>query len=469
MLLALAVVILSYFESRLIVTWSGKQIFFLVITVLTTLVCLFSLRAVLYLLIIVVIAYPSFGQSYRIGGIEVAGLNIKIVEILYGVTMFSWVLQVVSRRIRLPGLKENLPIFALFLLILISAVVDILHYGRLQNTIMGLKSLSYYGLYFVVVSGLTDIKDIRRIHNVIIVGALLYCALVITMYLWRSNPIFLIFSSVAVEGNVETGRFGFRNDMIMPVIISLVMLRYVFSKNSRERFKWALSALPMILVLILSGNRTGWVFMVLSVIGPLALLLRKHEITPILFFRGVAVSCGIVLVMIGVLHVARGPEMFSKLSNRMKTFQSVSTDSSIVYRIKMVKKVTPGIMEHLVVGVGFSKYYYDPVSDEHFPGSTFDESHTRILRMFGLTGYAIFVWIFIWFFKKLLFIYRNAKDAFSKEFGITFLAFFPSMVILTFTRVYLVAYDVIFVFATIFALATVTASRLSDSDVAKVM
>ena len=124
----------------------------------------------------------------------------------------------------------------------------------------------------------------------------------------------------------------------------------------------------------------------------------------------------------------------------------------------------PGIMDNLILGVGPSRYYYDAKAETYRSGSTLDESHTHILRMMGLVGYALFVWIFISFSKKTLYIYRRAEDYISKEFAMTFMAFIPCMLFYTFTSKYLVTYDIIFIFAAIFACAETVSSGMRRQE-----
>jgi len=436
---------------------TGKQLLFLIIGLITTAVCFYSVRSGLYLLMLIVIVLPT-GNLSRVAGIELVGKNFKLPEIIYGLILLSWTFRILTKRMYMPEFRKNMPMYFLFLIIFISAVADILRFGQIQNTILGLKSLSYYGIYFVVVSAITDTKEVKRIHNIIIIGALLHSLLIISMHLWKFHPLYQY-----MYFDIESGRVGFSNAMNIIIALALLLTRFFISPRGRERKLCIVASLFLLYILIMSQWRAGWMSMIMYAFLLLGVLIHKHEIRSSRVFIGIAVSGFTFLIMGIVLYFSGGSNQFTRLANRLETFRNLKTDNSLVYRAEKVKESIPGIMEHPIVGAGFSSYYYDPKTDEYYPGTTFDESHTRILKMMGLTGYAVFIWIFAWFFRKTLYIYRHSKDYISKEFSMTFMAYFPCMLFYTFTCRYLVGYDVIFIFAIIFACADVLSSNVHHS------
>jgi len=455
----IATITIAYILGESTIKFSGKQLLFLIIGLVTTAMCFYSIRSGLYLLMLIVIVLPTQGLQ-RVVGIELAGKNFKLPEIIYGLILLSWAFRILAKRAYMPEFRKNMPFYFLFLIILISAVADILRYGQIQNTIMGLKSLSYYGIYFVAASTITNVNEVKKIHNIIIIGAFLHSLLVISMSLWEAHPLYQYMYAP------ESGRLGFHNAMCITIALALLLTRWFILPSGRERALCVLISLPLLYAgFIASLWRAGWLSMVLYASVLLCVLVWKHEIKSSRVFTGIAAFGFIVLIMSMVLYAFGSPEQFDRLTNRIKTFRNIKTDTSVVYRAEKVKDSMPGIMEHLIVGAGFSTYYYDPKKGEYFTGITFDESHTHVLRMMGLIGYTIFTWIFVWFIKRTLYIYQHLKDYVSKEFSMTFMAYFPCMIFYTFTCRYLVDYDVIFIFAIIFACAGVISEIISNRAV----
>lgn len=453
--IGIAIIIVAYIVGKFTTAFSGKQLLFLIIGVVTAGICLYSIRSGLYLLMLIVIALPT-NVLQRVAGIEVAGKNFKLPEIIYGLILLSWAFRILTKRTHMPEFRKSMPMYFLFLTILISAIADILRFGQIQNTIMGLKPLSYYGIYLVAVSTITNLKEVKRIHNIIIIGALLHSLLVISMYLWKAHPLFQY-----MYFDIESGRIGFSNAMNIIIALALLFTRWFISPSEKERKLCILASFPLLYAAFIALLwRAGLISMIMYAFVLLGVLAWKHEIKSSRVFAGIAVSAFTILIMGIVLYASGGSDQFVRLTNRVKTFRNIKTDPSVVYRAEKVKDSIPGIMKHLIVGAGFSTYYYDPKTDEYFPGTTFDDSHTRVLKMMGLMGYALFIWLFTWFFKKTLYIYRRSKDYISREFSMTFMAYFPCMIFYTFTCVYLVWYDIIFIFAIIFACAEVISSNL---------
>ena len=128
----------------------------------------------------------------------------------------------------------------------------------------------------------------------------------------------------------------------------------------------------------------------------LGVIVHKRGIHIVKVFSGTAIFTSIVLIMGMVIYASGTSEQFTRLANRVSTFQNITTDKSIISRSEQLKEAMPSIKENLIIGVGPSKYYYDPKTEEYRQGATYDECHTHILRMMGLLGYTLFVWIFVW-------------------------------------------------------------------------
>jgi len=438
---------------------SIKQFMFLIIGSLIIITCFLSIRNGLSLLILATIVVPTTGVgglNYATG-IEISGKNIKVIEIIFIAIILSWGFQLILKNINPPDFKRNKPYYLFYLFLILSLLIDYLLHNNLQDTIVGASHLLYYGIYFVIVTSIHDLKNVKILYNMIIIGALFHSFIIISMYIWPSNPLWQYTYWQGIT------RASFREGIALVFGLALLFTRFFLSSRARERIFCILLIIPILFSLIMGQQRAGWVAFVIFIIMLFMSLIYKRELSVKKAVKVCIASFPIVIILFIGVNSRFGPREeigLELIVNRFTTFENIQTDSSFVYRLKKAKDSFYKIRKNPFWGEGFSKYNELQIYGEVF----IDNTHIPLLRKIGLVGYILFLWIFFRFFKKVAFIFRFSTDKISKEFSITFISLIPSIVLLTFTCAYLVSYNFTFIFATLMALAEVIARKVENSS-----
>ncbi|MDD5044343.1 MAG: O-antigen ligase family protein [Candidatus Omnitrophica bacterium] len=379
---------------------SLKQEALLLILLAVVLFCISLVKTDLAIIILIfsMLLSPQFKTGGDIPGRAVV---LRLDDIFLIVIFFGWLAKIAVYK-ELALLKNNLLNKPILIYIGISIVATLLGAMRqdinLRHGIFYLlKYIEYFILFFMVVSNLRDMKQVKTFMFLVFL-----VAAIVSVYAWTQIGtgvrVSVPFKGVGGEANTLAGYLLF----IMGLVLGLL-----FYATSRKKQILLLSFLGLMFVPFLySLSRGAWLgFFIMA--AAFMIINKKSRLYLVL---GIAVflifSARIIPKEVNerVKSTFVGGKTYSVLG------KDITFDQSATARIETWQQAVIKWKDHPLLGQGIPA------------GTIIDNQYARILREVGLAGLVVFAWLIAMVFKVSWQVYqRNQNNNFISGLSIGFI------------------------------------------------
>jgi len=250
--------------------------------------------------------------------------------------------------------------------------------------------------YYLVFSNITDKKFLKKFVLVMVLGGTTTACIGIFQYLiWGTERT----SATLANPNVLASYLA----MMIPIVFSLLLYE---SKKSKKKLLLTFSLITMVICLILTRSRAGW----LALVGAMSFLL--------LIEKKKRLAVGLTLIIIVVASI-----LIPSVNARLRTIFDLIVNKERIYGAKSALQM---IKDYPLTGIGVNTFYHVypqyqlPEAKEHLV-----HAHNIFLQIgaeIGLFGVVTLLWLLIRVFKIGWEILRKAKDDYLRALAIGLLA-----------------------------------------------
>lgn len=404
------------------------------------------------ILIFVAIVIPSVEG---ILGFDIGeGITLYFVEIIFFVILFLFAIRkFIEGKIKKVAL--NLPVLSFLTICILFSIYGAYKNG-LRASLYDLRPLLYYSFYFVVINTVKTRKQIIKLINPIFIGTVVYCFVIISMYLWDNNPLCQLIQW-------QYSRASFSNSInilfIFPLILSGILIRRNFKNN-------IISLLGLFLfsfTIIISQSRTLWLVSIGTIILLVILLRRNRSLKLNRLITSLIILSFLFIFIISLVVMfskAINYDLYSQILKRAYSLRHLTSISEVQSRLISFENVSNLIKESPVIGKGMGKRFI-VIGD--IEGIYVDSSFLTLLIKMGLVGLFFFLWVYIKILKELYWGFYNSKNDFSLIFYPSLIVSFLGLLIVALQNVVLLKGKHIFVIAVLMGLIEVN-NRLIKKD-----
>ncbi len=250
--------------------------------------------------------------------------------------------------------------------------------------------------YYLVFSNITDKKFLKKFVLVMVLGGTTTACIGIFQYLiWGTERT----SATLANPNVLASYLA----MMIPIVFSLLLYE---SKKSKKKLLLTFSLITMVICLVFTHSRAGW----LALVGAMSfLLLIEKE-------KRLAVGLTLVIVVAASL-------LIPSVNARLRTIFDLIVNKERIYGAKSALQM---IKDYPLTGIGINTFYHVypqyqlPEAREHLV-----HAHNIFLQIgaeIGLFGLVTLLWLLIRVFKIGWETLRRTKDDYLQALTIGLLA-----------------------------------------------
>ena len=300
----------------------------------------------------------------------------------------------------------NLPHLTLLTAALIATLTSRYH----SESVGGLLIFTTYIItYYLILNWLKEKNQIKLVLTTLTISAAVVSLLGLCLYLSRSNFIWSYpLLQLTVEAGRMTGTFSNPNFYATYLVLFLPLIvasGFIFSSAIR-RLGIVILSLLMTINLVLSGSRTAWLSLVVTLSIFLFLALssypkRKIKILILSLYLGV-----VVITFISLIFLLQPSRVFS--------FFRLSQDTSLASRLRIWGATLRIIRDHPWTGTGPGTFQrVMPLYLPESPRDWHSHAHNLYLHLggeMGLPGAILFIWFFITAFRQIRQIYLSVQN-----------------------------------------------------------
>ena len=334
-----------------------------------------------------------------------------------------------GKRFRIVKTPLNLPIIFFLCSILITGIFSLIFYSQTPGLVfMGLMGMSPYIMFFPIIYGIKNDKQLKFVIVFIFVLATVSAIFTIISSFYPNSP--FAFANV-----VEEWGFGYYYHRTYPYGTHVVVFAFLISvsilpflKSGFIKIFLLCVILTLFFAIILTFTRSIWVPMVITIAGLLAFLPWKKVWSYSRWLITIA-----VLVMIASIYLnyyspsfyygGLIPTVSKGFLSSFKAFQftgALTAEPSFNARILEAQQGINVIRNNLIAGVGY-KYHLNTADATV---SYLHNGYVSILMVQGLIGFIPFMWLIITFFFRSLKIYRSLNESLNKGLVLGFMGGF---------------------------------------------
>ena len=329
---------------------------------------------------------------------NLTGVTLELDDFVVLATIFIFILNLIvePKKKRIMDYYLIMPLAIFTLTVIFSSFVGFYRhqsYLLIANAIGHyLKWLSYIVMYFIIVRTFTADKDLKNLLRVILISFGIGSLVTVYRYLGHSAELDEIYRA----GGLMEGLNGYA---VLLAIILIFYFNLFLQGKSKELFPSWLFFIPwstILVALIITFSRTGWITLWAGILG--LSILRKR--------RYVAVFM-IAVALLG-FYILRTP-----VEKRIKmTFEKQASSLLPVDlggRDDIWKRAIQRIGYRNILGVGFSNF------SQVLMGTTAHNQYLALLGETGLLGLVAFLFLLYRMFKSNIYLARNHPLPFYRE------------------------------------------------------
>ncbi len=336
--------------------------------VLILLICLFSVKASLVLLIFFMLLSPEI----VVGATVKRPITARVDDILLLTMTLGWMLRMAIFKDIGFMLRTSLnrPIIVYTCIAILSTTLGVFR-GNVQPAsgfFFTLKIIEYFFLFNVIINYVQTEKEVEGLLNLLLIVCGIICV----------YGLFMVASGGSISPPFEAK--GERNSLsgylvLMGSVAGGVLLN---TKSGREKALLFLLLGGIFIVLLFSISRSGWLSAIVSVI--VLFLCAKHKNAFALVL--VIALFTLPIFLPSVVH-ERINFTFHQMGNPVEQFQifGIRLDTSSSARIFAAMEVLRNFSNHPFLGYGMTGFFF------------IDGQFFRVLMEFGILGLASFLWL----------------------------------------------------------------------------
>ncbi len=373
-------------------------------------VCLFSTRAALLIIIFSMLLGPEF----NIGGLTSQaalgrGVTLRINDFVLVVVGFSWLAKMAINKQLGLFLKTpmNGPI-ALYTLVCVlsSGLGAVFDRVSLKTTFFFvLKYFEYMYVYFMVVNHLRTRRDLG-----VFVWAMLATCLVASLAGIAQIPMGGRITAPFEGDKGEPNTFG----GYLVFMVAYASCLFFNTADTRRRVFYGLTVLLALVPLLHTGSRGSYLGLV-GAAGAFVLFTRRKVLA-----MGLA-GLGFVLVVLLAPDIAKDRVEYTfeqGLARKdVEEVMGVKLDTSASERIKSWKEVAGDVLEHPILGYGVTGYRF------------IDGQYFRVVIETGLVGLLLFGLLLYRAWSLALGVFRRARDELERGLAMGYLVGFAGLLV----------------------------------------
>lgn len=325
----------------------------------------------------------------------------------------------------------NLPHLTLLTAALIATFTSRYHFESVGGLLI---FTTYIITYYLILNWLKEKNQIKLVLTTLTISAAVVSLLGLCLYLSRSNFIWSYpLLQLTVEAGRMTGTFSNPNFYATYIVLFLPLIvasGFIFSSAIR-RLGIVILSLLMTINLVLSGSRTAWLSLVVTLNIFLFLALssypkREIKILVLSLYLGV-----VVITFISLIFLLQPSRVFS--------FFRLSQDTSLASRLRIWGATLRIIRDHPWTGIGLGTFHrVMPLYLPESPQDWHSHAHNLYLHLggeMGLPGAVVFIWFLVTAFRQIRQIYLSVRNPKSRLLIIGGIAGLGGFLIHTITEV----------------------------------
>jgi len=201
-----------------------------------------------------------------------------------------------------------------------------------------------------------------------------------------------VFVSEVIPGTWRAS--GFCDDPNYFALLTLIALPIVwYHRGIERRGGWTLRAVILGLSIVLSGSRSGILFLPLAYTLA-GLLLRRHLTSKAFYVLAVAII-GMPLI---TATFDRLPECMRAVFDS-RSYDELSDRNSLRQRARVARAALVAVREHPIFGYGIGNVINHPINSFHIVSHN---NYLEILAETGAPGLTLYFWLIVHFLRRLL-------------------------------------------------------------------
>ncbi|MCD6451049.1 MAG: O-antigen ligase family protein [Acidobacteria bacterium] len=407
---AIIILVISLAVSFGIAKFSPKVVLLSLFGIAIALLALVKTEYAIYLLILSMLLSPEFAIAPAAGGGSLEAsrqLIVRLDDILILLIGLSWLAKTAFYKELGLFLKTplNRPIFAYISICFLSTFLGGLA-GRLNlklGLLYVLKYVEYFLIYFMVVNNLDSERKAKRFIFIAFLTAFLIAIFAISQ-IPSGERVTAPFEGKTGEPNTLGGYLLF--------MIALAGGIFLTTGSSKERFRWGIFALVLIVPFLYTLSRTSWLA---ALPAAIVFLILSDKRIPVLFL--------LIFLVVGLVIFAP-----SKVRKRIDyTFNQppargqiqvggVKLDTSASARIRSWRFGLNGWTKHPLFGYGVTGFAF------------MDAQYIRTLVETGLVGFFIFLYLLFRIYREAIKVYRKLSSPFYRGIVMGYIAGFVGLI-----------------------------------------
>ncbi len=271
------------------------------------------------------------------------------------------------------------------------AITVVLSYVTSLNRSASFKYMLFYAgcflFVFVIVSSVRNEKSLGVLIEMLLLGAT-----ITSLYgLWQIATDSIPFNPSLTSLEMNEGMPGRvyatldNPNNFAEVLIMLLPFYAAIIMNAKSIVKKGIYftfMLPVLAVLFYTGSRSGWIGFAVAIF--VFTFFANKRLIPL-------------VVVAGLMFV---PFLPSHVIKRLQTILDAFQDSSVLYRIKILKTSFPMLRDYIITGTGLGTDVFRNVLVKYYQYTTVTAPHMHVLYLqmwveIGIVGFISFVWFIV--------------------------------------------------------------------------
>lgn len=250
-------------------------------------------------------------------------------------------------------------LFLLLWLPLLISLVDAVNPSRSAKTVFPYLRFLFMGIYILQEARRIDLWEKLRLAVFCLLA--FWCVDAVIQYIFKAD----LFGYPYEAGHI-TGMFYPRNT-ISHVTAALSPLYFEFIREKGRKIKWLwLLLIPLFMVILLSGRRSAWIMLLVSMAGYLFYLFRRELVDR--GMKKLLLLSGIMLVITVCITVAVNQPLQNRIQETMQLFSGdyEQIDVATARRLPIWEAALSMIRSNWLNGIGPRgyRYAYSDYTDE---------------------------------------------------------------------------------------------------------
>jgi O-antigen ligase len=414
----------------------------------------FSVQHTVFLLSFYLIVFPDYGWGKNYPFFKFF-VSYQVVTAFIFIAVLFWLARNALKDSHTINISaQDIAISVFLFSVLLSAFIGFLNGHQTKYIYKEFYFLSLYGVYFVVVKGITNPNWVRQFWKL----------LVIATFVASWQYLFLTLSEVNI-GELLIGRVTTQQPHLAQLAIPYLASFFLFRSSFGKRIISFLVLVPILIMVFLSQQRSLWVGVPISIAILWIFSLLQKQISLRRIIRGIIGAIIFVLFVVGTLLLL--DKLFAgstvvTLAARLDTLLRIAEDKSALDRMAEISIALGQWKQNVLFGTGLGSTIHRVAT--HMRYDILDNSYAFILWKAGLLGFFAYMAMIILFYQRGLTMFRKVADVHNQRIIASTLSGFAGLMLIALTNNSLMLYRFVIVWAVLFASLEFLYGKLKRGD-----